>query len=113
MSSLVALPVLVPLIAAAVMLIARHRLAQRVISLAALIASLTASIIVLVDLWTDGPVTVVRLGGWPGEFAITMVADRLASVMVVVALVFFVGIVLWLLDMFLFWGIGKLTGVGS
>lgn len=87
MSSLVALPVLVPLIAAAVMLIARHRLAQRVISLAALIASLTASIIVLVDLWTDGPVTVVRLGGWPGEFAITMVADRLASVMVVVALV--------------------------
>jgi multicomponent Na+:H+ antiporter subunit D len=28
----------------------------------------------------------VRLGGWPGEFAITMVADRLASIMVVVAL---------------------------
>jgi len=35
------------------------------------------------------------------------------ATMFVVALVFFVGIVLWLLDMFLFWGIGKLTGVGS
>jgi len=35
------------------------------------------------------------------------------ATMLVVALVFFVGIVLWLLDMFLFWGIGKLTGVGS
>ncbi|MFM7047298.1 MAG: Na+/H+ antiporter subunit D, partial [Actinomycetota bacterium] len=87
MTSLIALPVLVPLIAAAVMLIARHRLIQRVISLAALVASLVVSITVLVDLWTDGPVKVVRLGGWPGEFAITMVADRLASVMVVVALV--------------------------
>jgi multicomponent Na+:H+ antiporter subunit D len=53
----------------------------------ALLASLVTSITVLVDVWGGGPVKVVRLGGWPGEFAITMVADRLASVMVVVALV--------------------------
>jgi len=87
MTTLVALPVLVPLVAAALMLIVRPLLAQRTISVAALLASLVTSITVLVDVWGDGPVKVVRLGGWPGEFAITMVADRLASVMVVVALV--------------------------
>lgn len=86
MSSLVALPVLVPLTAAALMLIARSTVVQRCISLVALLASLAASTRVLVDTWLDGPVKVVRLGGWPGEFAITMVADRLASIMVVVAL---------------------------
>ncbi len=87
MTMLVALPVLVPLVAAALMLVVRPLLAQRTISGMALLASLVTSITVLVDVWGDGPVKVVRLGGWPGEFAITMVADRLASVMVVVALV--------------------------
>lgn len=86
MSSLVAVPVLVPLTVAALMLIARSTVVQRCISLIALLASLAASTRVLVDTWLDGPVKVVRLGGWPGEFAITMVADRLASIMVVVAL---------------------------
>jgi multicomponent Na+:H+ antiporter subunit D len=86
MSSLVAVPVLVPLTAAALMLISRSTVVQRCISLIALLASLAASTRVLVDTWLDGPVKVVRLGGWPGEFAITMVADRLASIMVVVAL---------------------------
>jgi len=86
MSSLVAVPVLVPLTAAALMLIARSTVVQRCISVIALLASLATSTRVLVDTWLDGPVKVVRLGGWPGEFAITMVADRLASIMVVVAL---------------------------
>jgi multicomponent Na+:H+ antiporter subunit D len=86
MSSLVALPVLVPLTAAALMLIARSTVVQSCISVIALLASLATSTRVLVDTWLDGPVKVVRLGGWPGEFAITMVADRLASIMVVVAL---------------------------
>jgi multicomponent Na+:H+ antiporter subunit D len=86
MSSLVALPVLVTLTAAALMLIARSTVVQRCISVIALLASLATSTRVLVDTWLDGPVKVVRLGGWPGEFAITMVADRLASIMVVVAL---------------------------
>jgi len=87
MTMLVAIPVLMPLVAAAFMLIVRPLLAQRTVSVVALVVSLVASITVLVDMWGDGPVKVVRLGGWPGEFSITMVADRLASVMVVVALV--------------------------
>lgn len=86
MTALVAVPVLVPLVAAALMLAVRTPSVQRALSIVALLACLSTSVAVLVDAWRFGTVNVVRLGGWPGEFAITMVADRLASVMVVVAL---------------------------
>ncbi|MBS1214748.1 MAG: protein translocase subunit SecE [Proteobacteria bacterium] len=36
--------------------------------------------------------------------------ETVQATLVVVALVFLVGLILWLLDMFLFWGIGILTG---
>jgi preprotein translocase subunit SecE len=49
----------------------------------------------------------VRKMVWPTK------QETVQATMVVVALVFLMGIMLWLLDMFLFWGIGKLTGVGS
>ncbi len=49
----------------------------------------------------------VRKMIWPTK------QETMQATMIVVALVFLMGITLWLLDMFLFWGIGKLTGVGS
>ncbi|QFY43750.1 preprotein translocase subunit SecE [Candidatus Methylospira mobilis] len=36
--------------------------------------------------------------------------ETMQSTLVVVALVFVVGLILWLLDMVLFWGVGLLTG---
>lgn len=36
--------------------------------------------------------------------------ETLQATLVVVALVFLVGLILWLLDMFLFWGISSMTG---
>jgi len=36
--------------------------------------------------------------------------ETMQSTLVVVALVFIVGLILWLLDMVLFWGVGLLTG---
>lgn len=36
--------------------------------------------------------------------------ETIQSTLVVVALVFVVGLILWLLDMLLFWGVGILTG---
>ncbi|MFZ9623311.1 MAG: proton-conducting transporter membrane subunit [Ilumatobacteraceae bacterium] len=86
MTSLVVLPVLIPLCAAAVMLILRSPMWQRVLSFVALLSSLAVAIAVLVEVWTDDEILVTRLGGWPGSFAISMVADRLAAVLVVVAL---------------------------
>ncbi|MGA1170696.1 MAG: Na+/H+ antiporter subunit D, partial [Ilumatobacteraceae bacterium] len=86
MTSLVVLPVLIPLCAAAVMLILRGPTWQRVLSFVALLSSLAVAVAVLVEVWTGDEMLVTRLGGWPGSFAISMVADRLAAVLVVVAL---------------------------
>lgn len=36
--------------------------------------------------------------------------ETMQATMMVVALVFIVGLILWLMDMFLFWGVGLLTG---
>jgi multicomponent Na+:H+ antiporter subunit D len=85
MSVLVAAPVVVPLVAAALMLVVRARAAQRALSAAALAASLASAVVVLVRAWNGSGIAVVRTGGWPGDVAITFVADRLASVLVVVA----------------------------
>jgi len=86
MITLVALPILIPLIAAAVMLLTRNLIVQRCLSFVALSSSLAVAVVLLVDVWSSGNIVVARLGGWPGSFAITLVADRLASVLVVVAM---------------------------
>ncbi|SMF94081.1 protein translocase subunit secE/sec61 gamma [Methylomagnum ishizawai] len=49
----------------------------------------------------------VRKVVWPTK------QETIQSTLVVVALVFLVGIILWLLDMFLFWGISSLTGTAG
>jgi preprotein translocase subunit SecE len=49
----------------------------------------------------------VRKVVWPTRQETTQ------ATLVVVALVFLVGLILWLLDMFLFWGISLLTGQGA
>lgn len=46
----------------------------------------------------------VRKVIWPSR------QETVQATMVVVALVFVVGVILWLLDMFLFWGVAHLTG---
>ena len=86
MTAVLSLVVLLPLIGAATALVLRHRTTQRVLSFATLGASLVSAVTVLIDAWSNGAVHVVRMGGWPGSFAITFVADRLAAVMVVIAL---------------------------
>ena len=86
MSTLVALPILIPLVAAALMLLTRNLVVQRFLSFVALSSSLAVAVVLLVDVWASGDIVVASLGGWPGSFAITLVADRLASVLVVVAM---------------------------
>ncbi|MFM8794660.1 MAG: proton-conducting transporter membrane subunit [Acidimicrobiales bacterium] len=87
MSTMVSRPVLVPLVAAAVTLLFRRLSVQRTVSFVALGVSLAASVVTFVRLWDDGVIRVVRMSGWPGSFAITLVADRLSSAMVLVATV--------------------------
>jgi multicomponent Na+:H+ antiporter subunit D len=87
MTTLLSLVVMLPLIGAATALVFRPRPIQRALSFVTLGGSLVAATSVLVDAWSNDAMHVVRMGGWPGSFAITFVADRLASVMVVIALV--------------------------
>jgi len=49
----------------------------------------------------------VRKVVWPTR------QETVQATLIVVALVFLVGLMLWLLDMFLFWVISQLTGQGS
>lgn len=86
MSSLVVLPIAIPLVAAAAMLVFRGSTAQRTISFGALISSLAVAVRLLVAAWSSDGLVVSRLGGWPGSYAIVLVVDRLAGVLVVVAI---------------------------
>jgi multicomponent Na+:H+ antiporter subunit D len=86
MTSLLTLPVLGLLFGAALSLVFRRLAAQRAISFASLALALVCATTVFVRVWVDGEVQVARMGGWPGSFAITFVADRLSAVMLLVAL---------------------------
>ena len=84
MSELVALPVLIPLIGAALsILVGRSRVAQRAISLVALTATTVLSVVLLVGADRDGPL-VVQSGGWPAPIGITLIVDRLSGIMLTV-----------------------------
>jgi multicomponent Na+:H+ antiporter subunit D len=84
---IVSAPILVPLVAAALMLVVRNLVVQRAISFLALGIAATAGITLFVESWSGEQISVVRTAGWLGSFAITLVADGLSSVMVMVALV--------------------------
>jgi multicomponent Na+:H+ antiporter subunit D len=82
---LVALPVVVPLLSAALSLVAwRHRHVQRWIGLGALASVLVVSVALLVRA-DDNGVLVSQAGGWPAPIGISLVVDRFAAIMLVVA----------------------------
>ncbi|MFO7281463.1 MAG: Na+/H+ antiporter subunit D [Thermoanaerobacterales bacterium] len=98
MTALVPLPVLLPLLGAAVSLAAgRSRGVQRAVGVTTLAAVSAVAAALLAHVDGDGPVA-VQVGGWPAPVGITLVADRtsvvllLASVLTMLAvLVFAVG----------------------
>ncbi|MEN8258978.1 MAG: preprotein translocase subunit SecE [Pseudomonadota bacterium] len=49
----------------------------------------------------------VRKVVWPSR------QETVQTTLIVIAMVFIVGLILWLLDMFLFWGVRMLTGQGG
>jgi multicomponent Na+:H+ antiporter subunit D len=85
MTTLVVLPVLIPLIAAAIMLIFwRWRRVQRWLNLIAASALMVVAIILLVAVRRHG-IIAVQLGGWDAPYGITFVADLFGAIMVVMA----------------------------
>ncbi len=85
MTALLALPILVPLVGAALSIgLGRSRNAQRVVGVVSLTLVAVVSVMLLVSVDSDG-VASVAAGGWEAPVGITLVADRLAAIMLVIA----------------------------
>ena len=84
MQLVVLLPILIPLLTAAVCLLLwnAHRV-QRLVSVASAVGLLAASLVVLSRAAQDG-IQVVQVGNWPAPFGITIVADTFSGIMLVV-----------------------------
>ncbi len=94
-TTLVPLPVVIPLIAAGATLVATRRTnLQRLITLTALTSTLVVSAVLVYLTDTRGP-QVVHVGGWPPTEGIALVADRLAVLMLLVSVVVTLGVVLY------------------
>src|SRR5687768_13764893 len=92
--TLVPLPVLVPLFAAGLALaLHRYERAQRIISVVAL-SVVVAAAVGLVVAAQDGPV-VIDLGGWAAPVGVNLVADPLASLMLLVSSVVLLCVLLY------------------
>jgi multicomponent Na+:H+ antiporter subunit D len=85
MRTLLVLPVVLPLLAAALcILTGSSRRAQRAIGLTTLAVLVPISIAILVRV-DDVGIIVVQAGDWPAPIGITVVADRLSAIMLVTA----------------------------
>lgn len=83
MKALVVLPLLVPLATAVLCLCLRSwRTAQRAVSVTGALALLAAAAALLRRVEASG-IQVMQMGGWPAPFGISLVADLLAAIMVV------------------------------
>lgn len=79
------LPVLIPMLAAAVTLVGGRRPRfQRAVTMAALTAGLTVSCLLLYLADRDG-ISALQVGGWESPVGITLVVDRLSAIMLVVS----------------------------
>ncbi|CAN5537147.1 Na+/H+ antiporter subunit D [soil metagenome] len=85
MTVLLALPVLLPLLGAGVsILVGGSRRAQRTVGISVLVAVTAIAVAILVHVDRHGP-TSTQSGGWPAPLGITLVADRLSALLLVVA----------------------------
>ncbi|MFC0508629.1 Na+/H+ antiporter subunit D [Micromonospora costi] len=85
MNRLLPLPVVVPLLGAALTLVlGRWPRLQRAISVGGLATTLAVAAVLLVQAYRHGPV-VLAIGGWPPPVGIVLVADQLAALMLVVS----------------------------
>src|SRR5215204_3566163 len=96
MSALVPLLVTLPLLGAAIALIAgRHRRTQVAVSIITLSLVLAIAAVLLVVVDAGGQPIVVSVGGWPIPFGIVLYVDRLAALLVVVSSIVLLAVLLF------------------
>ena len=82
---LLILPILIPLLTAALMLcLWRFVRMQRWLSVTSMAAQLAVAVALLLTV-IDGGIIAVQMGNWPAPFGITLVADLLSAIMVLLA----------------------------
>lgn len=85
MNVLLTLPLLIPLSAAILSLLAwRSRWTQRVFGVLGTALLLASALMLLESVWRSG-IQAAQMGDWPAPFGITLVADLLSAIMVVLA----------------------------
>mgnify|MGYP001409371304 CR=1 FL=1 len=95
MTALVSLPFLLPLLGATLAIaLGRSRAAQRLVSVTTLVAVAVVSVLLLVEVDRDG-VLAVDVGGWIAPVGITLVADRLAAIMLLVAVLMLLAVLVF------------------
>ena len=96
MSALIPLLVTLPLLGAAIALIAgRHRRTQVVVSVATLALVMVIAGVLLYVVDSTGQPLAVSVGGWPVPFGIVLYVDRLAALLVVVSSVVLLAVLLF------------------
>jgi multicomponent Na+:H+ antiporter subunit D len=94
-NALISLPIVLPLMAAAIsIVVGRSRLAQRIIGTSTLAAVVGVSIALLIRV-DDVGVTAIQAGDWPVPVGITLVADRLAAIMLTVSSLVFLAVLVY------------------
>jgi multicomponent Na+:H+ antiporter subunit D len=84
-TALLTLPIMLPLVGAALSIVfGGSRRVQRTIAVSTLTAVLVMAVMLLIEVDRDGPVA-TQAGGWAAPVGITLVADRLSAIMLVVA----------------------------
>lgn len=86
MNAWLALPIVLPILAAGLIIVFRDRRFQRLVSITTLSISLAVAVITMVHVARHDGIEVSALGGWRASIAITLVADRLSALMLVIAL---------------------------
>jgi multicomponent Na+:H+ antiporter subunit D len=96
-SLLLALPIALPLVAAALTLLVRgSRWAQRAISLTTCVAVMVLAVLILREADAQGAV-VSQVGGWPAPFGITLIADRFGAIMLLISTIMIVTVLVYAL----------------
>jgi multicomponent Na+:H+ antiporter subunit D len=94
-NALLSLPVLLPLLGAALsILVGRSRQLQRLVAISVLTGVAGVAIALLVEVDRNGPVA-TQAGGWPAPVGITLVADRFSAIMLVVAALMLLAVLLY------------------
>ncbi len=83
MNILVVLPIVIPFTTGIILILAwNNRPFQRIFSVIGAAALLITGLALLYTVWTYG-IQVMQMGGWPAPFGITLVADLLSAIMVI------------------------------